>query len=74
MVRWNAGTEHVAPPNKKRGTTSKWDLPSPAGFLSRCERSSKSGRIENHLATGTRNEKSQNFRTHLAGRRNPGLP
>src|SRR5262245_55386238 len=45
---------------------------SPAGFLSRCERSSKSGRIENHLVTETRNEKAQNFRTHLAGRRNPG--
>src|SRR5262245_52845458 len=46
---------------------------SPAGFLSRCERSSKSGRIDNPLATETRNEKAQNFRTHLAGRRDPGL-
>src|ERR1700678_2289054 len=45
---------------------------SPAGFLSRCERSSESDRIENDLATETRNEKTQSFRAHLAGRRNPG--
>jgi hypothetical protein len=40
--------------------------------LSRYERSSKSGRIENHSLTETRNEKAQNVRTHLAGRCNPG--
>jgi hypothetical protein len=33
---------------------------SPAGFLSRCEHSSKSGRIENRIATETRNERAQN--------------
>src|ERR1700689_2518308 len=42
---------------------------SPPGFLSRCERSSESGRIRNHLATETRNEKAQNHGTYLAERR-----
>ena len=59
-----------APTSTKRWLGAKQS--SPAGFLSRCERSSKSGRIENHLASETRNEEAQDFRTHLAGRRNPG--
>jgi hypothetical protein len=61
-----------------------WDAKpsSPAGFLWRCEPSSKSGRIENHLAAETRNEKARNLRTHLvdgvidgvAGIAQPGMP